>query len=149
MVGLGQEAKRDVGGVTRGRFNVERERAEKELTARGRGLPFKPVEKEVGRGGPGGRVRVEEGEGGSGSTGSGRSRRLCLRRQHARVSEAGRRTGQGGGTRATRGDGALATDAQARVREAVARNRGGWCSMWTLTGGPWHQCPSFKPVETG
>jgi hypothetical protein len=43
----------------------ERERAEKELTARWRGLPFKLVEKEVGRGrGPGGRVHVEDGEGG-------------------------------------------------------------------------------------
>jgi hypothetical protein len=104
---------------------------EKEHATRRCGLPFKPVEKEVGRGGPGGRVRVEEGEGGSGSTRSGRSRRLCLRRQQARASEA------------------LATDTQARVREAVARNRGGWRSTWTLTGGPWHQCPSFKPVETG
>jgi beta-glucanase (GH16 family) len=94
-------------------------------------------------------VRVEEGEGGSGSTRSGRSRRLCLRRQQARASEAGQRTGQSGGTRVTRGDGALATGAQARVREAVARNRGGWRSTWTLTGGPWHQFPSFKPVETG
>jgi hypothetical protein len=83
MVGLGQEAKRDVGGVTRGRFNVERERAEKELTARGRGLPFKPVEKEVGRG-PGGCFRVEEGEGG----GNG-------------AVKAGWRIGEGSGRRAT------------------------------------------------
>jgi hypothetical protein len=42
----------------------ERERAEEELVARWRGLCFKPAEMEVGRGGPGGHVRVEEGEGG-------------------------------------------------------------------------------------
>jgi hypothetical protein len=54
MVGLGQEAKGDAGGVARGRFNTERERetAEKEHATRRCRLPFKPVEKEVGRGVP-------------------------------------------------------------------------------------------------
>jgi hypothetical protein len=45
----------------------EGERAEKELTTRQLALPFKPAEKERGKGegGPGGRTRVEDGEGGS------------------------------------------------------------------------------------
>jgi hypothetical protein len=44
-----------------------RERAEKELTRRRLALPFKPAEKERGKGegGPGGRAHVEDGEGGS------------------------------------------------------------------------------------